>query len=54
MTRAMSTRLKLNLDPIIYSIDSPGIMIPFLGYGERAKERGLKLALICMLSSNEN
>ena len=43
----MSTRLKLNLDPPIYSIDSPGVMIPFLGYGERAKERGLKLALIC-------
>jgi ribosome biogenesis GTPase A len=50
MTRTMSTRLKLNLDPPIYSVDSPGVMVPFLGYGERANERGLKLALICKSS----
>ncbi|KAF7791645.1 hypothetical protein EIP86_002666 [Pleurotus ostreatoroseus] len=46
MTRAISTRLKLSLDPLVYSYDSPGVMLPFLGNGERGAERGIKLALI--------
>ncbi|KAF8531144.1 P-loop containing nucleoside triphosphate hydrolase protein [Gautieria morchelliformis] len=46
LTRALSTRLKLCLDPLIYAFDSPGVMIPFLGRGDRGAERGVKLALI--------
>lgn len=46
MTRSVSTRLKLSLDPLIYSFDSPGVMLPFLGRGEKGAERGVKLALI--------
>ncbi|CAK5261836.1 unnamed protein product [Mycena citricolor] len=45
-TRAISTRLKLSLDPLVYAYDSPGVMLPFLGQGERGAERGVKLALI--------
>ncbi|KAG1876814.1 P-loop containing nucleoside triphosphate hydrolase protein [Suillus tomentosus] len=45
-TRAISTRLKLSEDPLVYSYDSPGVMLPFLGRGDRGAERGVKLALI--------
>ncbi|TCD70698.1 putative mitochondrial GTPase [Steccherinum ochraceum] len=45
-TRTVSTRLKLSLDPLVYSYDSPGVMLPFLGHGDRGAERGVKLALI--------
>ncbi|KAG1776346.1 P-loop containing nucleoside triphosphate hydrolase protein [Suillus placidus] len=45
-TRAISTRLKLSEDPLVYSYDSPGVMLPFLGKGDRGAERGVKLALI--------
>ncbi|KAF8326819.1 P-loop containing nucleoside triphosphate hydrolase protein [Cantharellus anzutake] len=45
-TRSLSTRLRLSSTHPIYSIDSPGIMIPFLGHGEEGKQRGIKLALI--------
>ncbi|KAG2156802.1 P-loop containing nucleoside triphosphate hydrolase protein [Suillus bovinus] len=45
-TRAISTRLKLSEDPLVYSYDSPGVMLPFLGRGNRGAERGVKLALI--------
>jgi hypothetical protein len=46
MTRALSTRLKLCQDPLIYSYDSPGVMLPYLGRGDAGAERGVKLALI--------
>ena len=46
LTRAISTRLKLSVDPLVYSYDSPGVMLPFLGRGDRGAERGVKLALI--------
>ncbi len=46
MTRAISTRLKLSVDPLVYSYDSPGVMLPFLGKGDQGAERGIKLALI--------
>ena len=46
MTRALSTRLKLCLEPLVYAYDSPGIMLPYLGQGEEGAERGVKLALI--------
>ncbi|PPQ73748.1 hypothetical protein CVT26_011868 [Gymnopilus dilepis] len=46
MTRALSTRLKLSLDPLVYAYDSPGVMLPFLGRGAEGAERGVKLALI--------
>ena len=45
-TRALSTRLKISEDPLVYSYDSPGVMLPFLGRGNRGAERGVKLALI--------
>ena len=48
MTRVLSTRLKLSQDPLVYSYDSPGVMLPFLGKGEKGAERGVKLALIGM------
>lgn len=46
LTQALSTRLKLSLDPLVYAFDSPGVMLPFLGRGEEGAERGVKLALI--------
>lgn len=46
LTRAVSTRLKLSLDPLVYAYDTPGVMLPFIGKGERGAERGAKLALI--------
>jgi len=45
-TRVISTRLKISEDPLIYSYDSPGVMLPFLGQGPKGAERGIKLALI--------
>lgn len=48
LTRALSTRLKLSEDPLVYSYDTPGVMLPFLGRGDRGAERGVKLALIGM------
>lgn len=49
LTRAISTRLKLSIDPLVYAFDSPGVMLPFLGQGDRGAERGVKLALIGLL-----
>ncbi|KAL0576402.1 Mitochondrial GTPase 1 [Marasmius crinis-equi] len=46
LTQALSTRLKLSVDPLVYAFDSPGVMVPFLGQGEKGAERGVKLALI--------
>lgn len=46
MTRALSTRLKISVDPLVYSFDTPGVMLPFLGRGDKGAERGVKLALI--------
>jgi len=46
MTQALSTRLKLSLDPLVYAYDTPGVMLPFLGRGLEGAERGVKLALI--------
>ncbi|KAN0113916.1 P-loop containing nucleoside triphosphate hydrolase protein [Russula decolorans] len=46
LTRALSTRLKLSEDPLVYSYDTPGVMLPFLGRGDKGAERGVKLALI--------
>ncbi|KAI0760129.1 P-loop containing nucleoside triphosphate hydrolase protein [Fomes fomentarius] len=46
MTRVLSTRLKLSVDPLVYAYDSPGVMLPFLGNGMNGAERGVKLALI--------
>ncbi|KDN42955.1 hypothetical protein RSAG8_06481, partial [Rhizoctonia solani AG-8 WAC10335] len=45
LTRTTSTPLKLHTDPLIYSVDTPGVMVPFLGRGEAGKERAMKLAL---------
>lgn len=49
MTRTLSTRLKLSEAPLIYAYDSPGVMLPFLGRGDKGAERGVKLALIGVL-----
>jgi len=46
LTRALSTRLKLLVDPLVYAYDSPGVMLPFLGNGDKGAERAVKLALI--------
>ncbi|KAI6168377.1 P-loop containing nucleoside triphosphate hydrolase protein [Pisolithus thermaeus] len=45
-TRALSNRLKISEDPLVYSYDTPGVMLPFLGKGDEGAERGVKLALI--------
>jgi hypothetical protein len=46
LTQALSTRLKISLDPLVYAFDTPGVMLPFLGRGDEGAERGVKLALI--------
>ena len=50
MTRTTSNKLRLCDDPLIYSVDSPGVMIPFLGYGDESRERAVKIGLICQFS----
>lgn len=45
LTRTTSTPLKLHTEPPIYSVDTPGVMVPFLGRGDEGKERAMKLAL---------
>ncbi|KAG8766273.1 Mitochondrial GTPase [Ceratobasidium sp. 428] len=45
LTRTTSTPLKLHTDPLIYSVDTPGVMVPFLGRGDLGKERAMRLAL---------
>lgn len=46
LTQKTSERLKLCHDPPIYAVDSPGVMVPFLGRGNEGRERAFKLALI--------
>ncbi|KAG6820293.1 hypothetical protein H0H93_002731 [Arthromyces matolae] len=46
LTQALSTRLKVSLEPPVYAFDTPGVMLPYLGRGEEGAERGVKLALI--------
>ncbi|KAI0035829.1 P-loop containing nucleoside triphosphate hydrolase protein [Vararia minispora EC-137] len=46
MTRSLSNRLKISEDPLVYSFDTPGVMLPYLGSGSSGAERGVKLALI--------
>ncbi|CAG7849886.1 SubName: Full=Uncharacterized protein {ECO:0000313/EMBL:CCA70366.1} [Serendipita indica DSM 11827] len=52
MTRATSNRMRLCDDPLIYSIDSPGVMLPFLGYGDEARERAVKISLILAMKES--
>ena len=54
MTRVLSTRLKLSVDPLVYAYDSPGVMLPFLGKGMKGAERGIKLALIGQLTKSSS
>ncbi|KAG6830540.1 hypothetical protein H0H87_007738 [Tephrocybe sp. NHM501043] len=46
LTQALSTRLKVSLNPLVYAFDTPGVMLPYLGRGVEGAERGVKLALI--------
>ncbi|KAH8829038.1 P-loop containing nucleoside triphosphate hydrolase protein [Flagelloscypha sp. PMI_526] len=46
LTQALSTRIKLSQDPLVYAFDTPGVMVPFLGRGQSGSERGIKLSLI--------
>ncbi|EIN08451.1 P-loop containing nucleoside triphosphate hydrolase protein [Punctularia strigosozonata HHB-11173 SS5] len=46
LTQALSTRVRLSESPLIYAYDSPGVMLPYLGKGDRGAERGVKFALI--------
>ncbi|KAG9019016.1 Mitochondrial GTPase [Tulasnella sp. 427] len=52
LTQKTSERLKLCLDPPIYAVDSPGVMVPFLGRGNEGRERAFKLALIAGLKDS--
>jgi len=54
MTRMTSNRMRICDDPLIYSVDSPGVMLPFLGYGDEARERAVKISLICMSGETRN
>lgn len=44
-----SNKIRLCDDPLIYSVDSPGVMIPFLGHGDESRERAVKISMICEL-----
>ena len=46
-----SNKIRLCDDPLIYSVDSPGVMIPFLGYGDESRERAVKISMICKFQS---
>ena len=45
-TRSVATRVKLCEEPLVYSLDTPGVMLPYLGPGKEGVEKGLKLAAI--------
>lgn len=47
MTRATSEKLKIAENPLIYAVDAPGVMVPFLGYDDYARERGIRLGMVC-------
>jgi mitochondrial GTPase 1 len=44
-TRAVSNVVKVLEHPLIYALDTPGVMVPYLGRGAEGAERGVKLAL---------
>ena len=46
MTQALTTHLKLSLDPSDYAYDTLGVMLSFLGCGLEGAERGAKVAHI--------
>ncbi|KAK4686204.1 hypothetical protein P7C73_g3922, partial [Tremellales sp. Uapishka_1] len=45
VTRKLTGTVKIYEEPSIYVYDTPGVMMPYLGKGEKGAERGLKLAL---------
>lgn len=45
ITRRLTGTVKIHEEPPVYVYDTPGVMVSYLGKGERGAERGLKLAL---------
>ncbi|KAJ9124204.1 hypothetical protein QFC22_001002 [Naganishia vaughanmartiniae] len=45
VTRRLTGTVKINETPPVYVYDTPGVMMSYLGKGERGAEKGLKLAL---------
>ncbi|KAJ9106165.1 hypothetical protein QFC21_001308 [Naganishia friedmannii] len=45
ITRRLTGTVKINETPPVYVYDTPGVMMSYLGKGERGAEKGLKLAL---------
>jgi hypothetical protein len=45
LTRKFTGTVKIHESPNIYVSDTPGVMVPYLGKGEKGAEKGLKLAL---------
>jgi ribosome biogenesis GTPase A len=45
ITRRLTGTVKINEQPPVYVYDTPGVMMSYLGKGERGAEKGLKLAL---------
>ena len=48
ITRKLTGTVRVWDDPITYVYDTPGLMMPYLGEGDEAVEKGLKIALSCM------
>lgn len=47
ITRKLTGTVRVWDDPITYVYDTPGLMMPYLGEGDEAVEKGLKIALSC-------
>lgn len=45
ITRRLTGTVKIHEEPPVYVYDTPGVMVSYLGKGDRGAERGLKLAL---------
>ncbi|KAJ9091201.1 hypothetical protein QFC19_009197 [Naganishia cerealis] len=45
ITRRLTGTVKINETPPVYVYDTPGVMMSYLGKGDRGAEKGLKLAL---------
>lgn len=45
ITRKLTGTVKINETPSLYVYDTPGVMVSYLGTGERAVEKAVKLGL---------
>ena len=48
-TRKLTGTVRIHSEPDLYVYDTPGVMVPYMGKGEKGAERALKFALTSKL-----